>query len=162
MNLSKEISENIKTVEVAPEYIKKTLKFDDSDVLHINIKYPDVKILPAVLYQKPEKRINNFYDSVIKNFLSFCEKRLYKSAAAEFISYKNNPDSDIDFKPFGAVMTFEAAYNKQDFLRIYLDVSIYAGKNRENRAKKSHVWKISDGTLIPPKKFDKIINQPNN
>jgi len=155
--------ENIKTVTVAPEYIKKTLKFNGSEILQINVKYPDVKIMPNVLYQKTEKKINDFYGIFVKNFINFCEKRLYKNAAAEFLTFKNNADNDNNdnnrFKPFGAVTNFEVAYNKQDFLRIYLDVSIYAGNGRKNKAKKSHVWKLSDGTLIPFKKFEKIIKQ---
>jgi len=168
--------DNIKTVTAAPEYIKKTLTFNDSVVLQINIKYPDIKILPSVLYDKTEKKINGFYDASVKNFINFCEKKLYKSAAAEYWAYKNTKnaerteekdeteeteikENDYIFKPFGAVVTFEVAYNKEDFLCIYLDMNIYAGKGRGNSVRKAHIWKISSGELLAPARFIKFTRQ---
>ena len=93
----------IKTIEVSPEYIKKTLQFKDSTVLQINLKYPDIKIMPSGLYKKAGKKINNFYLAAVKNFLNFCEKELYKSAAFEFAAQENTNNINIieDFKPFG-------------------------------------------------------------
>ncbi|MCL1858664.1 MAG: DUF3298 and DUF4163 domain-containing protein [Oscillospiraceae bacterium] len=156
--------ENIKTVTVAPEYIKKTLKFKDADVLQINIKYPDIKILPSVLYQKSENKINNFYGAVIKNFINFCEKKLYKNAAVEFTAYKNNSDNNYNnkFKPFGAVITFEITYNKQDLLGIYLDINIYVGKGRGNTVRKTHIWKLDGGELLSPERFIKFTRPVKN
>ena len=149
--------ENIKTVTVEPEYIKKTLKFSDFEILQINVKYPNIKILPNVLYQKIEKRINDFYGTFVKNFINFCEKRLYKNAAAEFLAYKNNAGNDNNiFKPFGAVVTFEVAYNKHDFLCIYLDINIYAGKGRGNTVRKAHIWNLNSGELLSPGRFIKL------
>ena len=150
--------ENIKTVTVAPEYIKKTLKYNDSEVLHINVKYPDIKILPAVLYHKTEKKINDFYNAIIKNFISYCERKLYRHAAAAFLAYKNNVDNGDIFKPFGAVITFDVTYNKNDFLCICLDINIYAGKGRGNSVRKTHAWRLSDGCILPPGKMRKIMN----
>jgi len=124
-------------------YIKKTLKFNDCDVLRINVKYPDVKILPSVLYQKAEKRINDFYLAAVNNFMSFCEKRLYKIAAAEFSA------NEFEFKPFGAVITYEVTQNQnqEDFLRVNLDANIFAEKNRVNSVKKSQIWEFNGGNV---------------
>ena len=161
--------ENIKTVTVAPEYIKKTLKFNDSEVLQINVKYPGIKILPAVLYHKTEKKINDFYNAVIRNFINFCEKKLYRNSAAEFIEYKNNAGNEINninniysnnkFRPFGAVITFDVTYNKNDFMCICLDISIYAGKGRGNTARKAHIWNLNTGELLSPERFIKFNRQ---
>ena len=134
--------ENIKTITVTPEYIKKTLKFNDSEVLQINIKYPDIKINTA---DKFEKKINNFYSSIVKSFIKYCEKILYKNAA-----YQKDSDG---FKPFGAVITFETAYNGRDCLCIYLDINIYAGKGRGNAVRKAHIWEYKGGGLVNPKKM---------
>ena len=125
----------ITTTAVTPEYVKKTLKFNGSDVVRINFKYPSVKAI---------EKINDFYAHVVKNFMKFCENNLYKSAAVEFTANENN-----GFKPFGAVMSFETEYNKQDCLCIHLDIDIYAGEGCRNAARKSHVWDLSNGDLIP-------------
>jgi len=141
-------NEIIKTVTIKPEYIKKTLKFNDSEVLQINIKYPDIKIIPAGKFNKAEKRINNFYGYMIKRFIQYCEKVLYKHAA-----YQKDKE---DFKPFGAVMTFETTYNKQDYLCIYLDISIFSGKGRGNAARKAHIWACKGGELVIPERLIKL------
>ena len=145
---------NTKIVTVTPEYIKKTLEFDNSNVLQINVKCPVVKITPSVDYKKAMKKINNFYDAAIKNFINYCETRLYKNAAAQFLA--NKTDEGKSFKPFGAVITFEVAYNKQDFLCIYLDINIYAGKGRGNSVRKAQIWRIDNGELLAPDKFIKF------
>jgi len=150
-------TENIhtKTVEVTLEYIKKPLKFNESNVLQINIKYPDVKILSSGGdFVKAEKKINIFYDAIIKSFTEYCEKRLYKNAAAEFMAKK--ADETEVFKPFGAVMTFDVTYNKQDLLCVYLDINIYSGKGRGNIARKSQIWKTDKGELLSPEHFIKF------
>ena len=136
---------------IPPEYIKKTLRFKDSDVLHINIKYPDIKIMPSVLYKKAGVKINGFYLSAVKKFVNFCEKKLYKSAALDSVSLAEN------FKPFGAVVTYEVAYNQQDYLCVYLDINIYSGKGRGNNIRKAHIWKLSEKSieLLPPGKHIK-------
>ena len=113
--------------------------------MQINIKYPGVKILPAGKFNKAENKINGFYDSIVKNFIKYCEKILYKTAA-----YQKNADG---FKPFGAVMTFETTYNNQDFLCVYLDINIYAGKGRGNIIRKAQIWNLTSGELYSPKRI---------
>jgi len=143
--------ENTKTVSVTPEYIKKTLRFDDSDVLHINVKFPDIKILPIDGHNKKNaKKINDFYHSAVKIFMRFCEKNLYKNAAVEFMTHKNNngDDNNIQFKPFGAVITFEVTENQQDLLQIYLDINIFAGKGQVISIRKSHVWQFNGAEVF--------------
>ena len=143
-------NENIKKIAVSPEYIKKTLKFEDSQVLHINIKYPDIKISPADCDKHAGKKINDFYSFIIKSFINYCEKVLYKQAAYQ---YHKNIEG---FKPFGAVMTFETAYNRQDYLCIYLDISIYAGKGRGNTKRTAQIWACKGGELVAPERFIKF------
>ena len=140
--------DNIK-VEVTEQYIKKTMKFKDAAVLQINIKFPNIKNRTDI---KIGKRINDFYNSVAKNFSKSCEKILYKSASAEFL---NKAETD-GFKPFGAVMTFDAVYNARDILCIYLDTNIYSGKGRGNIVRAAHIWDTTSGELLPPGRFIKF------
>ena len=148
-------NEDLKTITAAvtPEYIKKTLKFNGSEVVRINLKYPGIKISPAGNFNKSEKKINNYYDLTIRSFIKYCEKILYKNAAPAFAAHQK---SGGGFKPFGAVITFETAYNRQDFLSIYLDINIYFGKGRGNAIRKAQIWKIDDGELLPPERFIKF------
>ena len=55
----------------------------------------------------------------------------------------------------GAVITFETAYNNQDYLCIYLDINIYSGKGRGKIVRKAHIWKLdkNNAELISPEKF---------
>lgn len=192
--------------EISPEYIKKTLKFKETDVLQINIKYPflSVKSNPAA-----EKKINAFYTSTVRSFMGFCEKNLYKSAAAELLISQNaqniqniqnnqnnqdnqdNYDADngyngyngyndynateskiytdyknyTEFKPFGAVISFETPYislpqtgetyrhnHENGFLCVYLDINIYSGKGRGNIMRKVQIWNLTDGELYSPQR----------
>ena len=153
----------VEKAEVLPAYIKKTLKFKEENVLQINIKYPEIKISPADFYKKSAKKINNFYVSAVKNFEKYCEKILYKSAAFEFAAKKasdpdglNDPEESSSFKPFGAVVTYEVAYNKHDFLCVYFDINIYFGKGRGNTIRKAQVWKLNGGELMSSGKFIKF------
>jgi len=141
-----------RAVEIAPEYIKKILKFNESNVLQINAKYPVIKIKPSSIYKKAEKKFNGFYQSIAKNFADFCEKELYKSTAFSSAAHEKNLENDDytgEFKPFGAVVTFETAYNKRDFLCIYIDVNIYSGKGRGNTVRKAHIWKFVKNNIMP-------------
>ena len=149
-------NKNIKTAAVITEYIKKTLKFNDSEVLQINIKYPEIKIIAD---NKTEKKINDFYSSAIQNFINYCEKILYKNAALEFSKRKKAGE---EFRPFGAVVTFETTYNKHDFLCVCLDINIYAGKGRGNAVRKAHIWSCKGGELVRPEKFIKFTRPTKN
>jgi hypothetical protein len=86
--------------------------------------------------------------------MKYCEKILYKNAVIQFNSQKN--DSNDKFKPFGAVITFETTYNRQDYLCIYLDINIYAGKGRGNAVRKTHIWEYTGGVLAIPERFIKF------
>jgi len=97
---------------------------------------------------RSEKKINGFYDSIVVKFIQYCENFLYKQAV-----YQKDRDG---FKPFGAVITYETAYNRQDYLCIYFDISIYAGKGRRNTVRKTHIWACKSGELVNP---EKIINE---
>ena len=134
-------------VNIFPEYIKKTLKFKESDVLQVNIKYPvfAVKSNPV-----SEKKINTFYHSAVNSFVRYCEKNLYKSASAEH-------EISTQHKPFGAVVTFEIPYcnRNRGVLCVYLDINIYSGKGRGNITRKSQIWDIATGELYSP---GRIIN----
>ena len=132
---------NNDSIEVVPKQIKKTMKFKDSDVLHINIKYPEIKSNNKV---KKIKKINDFYDAAAKKFIRLCEKKLYGRASSAITA-------DEEFKPFGAVMAFEKkhdGHNDPDILRIYLDIYIFTGKGRGNTIRKAQSWRLSDGDLI--------------
>jgi len=137
---------------ITPEYIKKTLQFKDSDVLHINITYPAFSVKSN---KKTEKKINGFYNSIIRSFTNFCEKDLYKSAVREFLlsQHSQNNQDYREFKPFGAVIHFEIVYNRQGFVYVYLDINIYGGKGRGNVTRKTQIWDLATGELYPPKRI---------
>ena len=149
----KTTDDKIITVSVTPEYIKKNLKFNDTNILQINIKYPVIKISPSEIHKKTVKKINEFYETAVKYFTNFCETKLYKNAAVEMMA-----DSDNNFKPFGAVMSYDVVYNKQDFLCVYLDINIYAGEGRKNAIRKMHTWELGNGELLTSNKAKKFLS----
>lgn len=147
------------TTEIIPEYIKKTMKYDNIDVLQINIKYPQVKLKSDIKHshEKAEKRINKFYDDTAQYFIRFAEKVLYKNAVSEYLNIARTQDKEVinyqHFKPFGAVLNFEVTYNKNNFLCIYFDANIYSGKGRGNISRKAHIWDLSAGVIVPSFRF---------
>ena len=148
---------NFTEAAITAEYVKKTLKFKESNVLQINAKYPNfsLKSNSSKSNKKVEKNINAFYNSAVNKFIIYCEKSLYKSAAEEFLLCQNTQENQEykEFKSFGAVITFECVYNKQGFSCVYLDINIYSGKGRGNIIRKAHIWNLSNGELYSPGKF---------
>lgn len=154
-------------VEVNPECIKRTIKYDEADVLQINIRYPCVKLKAiknheAVVslknLEKIEKKINKFYDGIVRNFMKYSEGILFKNAANEYIIKKTkNSDDDAEyskpFRAFGAVMNYEVTYNRGSFLCIYFDANIYTGRGRGRITRMAHIWELPAGTLTPSKRF---------
>lgn len=149
---------------VTPECIRKTMKYDEVDVLHINISYPKLK--PAkqaatarenISYAKTEKKINKFYDSIVKSFVKYSEGILFRSAANEYLIKSKRAEHGTEyvepFKAFGAVLNFEVTYNRGNLLCIYLDANVYTGKGRGGISRTAHIWDCSRGALVPAKRF---------
>jgi len=172
-NFENKENENFIKAEITREYIKKTLKFREADVLQINIKYPVFSVASksntmTAITAMITKKINDFYDSAVRSFMNFCEKKLYKSAAMEFLLSRNAGDYQ-EFKPFGAVITFETPYTteyteqnsvcsvcavcRNGFLCVCLDINIYSGKGRGNVIRKTQIWNLTNGELYSPKRI---------
>ena len=158
------INTNICTAEIIPECIKKTMKYNEADILQINIKYPQIRLKAYTnqIHEKSLKRINKFYDSISKYFMKFSERVLYKYAVSEYLDITKTVGKDSNeyakihsqpFKQFGAVLNFEVTYNKNNFLCIYFDANIYSGKGRGNITRKAHIWDLSHGMIIPSNRF---------
>lgn len=110
----------------------KVLTFKEREVLSININYP-----------KPGgKKTDKFYAQTAKSFLNFCERRLYKHAAEQFLLLGE------DFEVFSAGMNF-AIKRIEDgagapLIKIYIDTEINGEQQRM-----AHTWNLS-GELIKP------------
>jgi len=99
---------------------------------------------------KGAHKLNGFYAATAENFLRYCEKDLYKSAARK---HSSNEDCG-DFRAFGAVMNFAASHDAPGFLLVCLDIKIYAGGDniRGNSVRLTHIWRADGGE---PELFDK-------
>ena len=103
-------------------YMQKNLTFRGNDVLNIEINY----------CMSDDKKTNKFCSEVSRAFLNFCEKRLYKSAAENFL-LTGQSDEKI-FEIFTAKMDFTAEYGdfgKQSNTKVRLDIDINGEKRHK-------------------------------
>ena len=130
------------------------MRYNDVDVLQLNIKYPQIKLKlnAEQVHEKAAKRINGFYENTAEHFMKFSERVLYKDAVSEYLTKNKYKQAEV-FKPFGAVLSFEVTYNRNNFLCIYFDANIYTGKGRGNISRKSHIWDLREGVAVPPSGF---------
>ena len=113
--------------------LKKILKHKDTPILNYNIKYPKftVKTNP-----KTEKMLNKFYFGIIKYYISFLEKTVYKKALDKYL--KSNEENK--FRPFNAIVNYNITYPKENFISIYTEFTLYTGVGNGIAVKKSQTW----------------------
>lgn len=132
---------------------RETMRSGESDVLHINLRYPEFSGAVSVKFLK---RLNGFYSGMIKNFLQYCKRTLFRQAV--FAYEKSKKDIEIEpapekFKPFGAVVTYELTYNRGNLCCICIDFNIYAGKGRGKLARQVTIWDTRKRILLSPSSF---------
>ena len=109
--------------------MQKVMLFKDCEVLKINIS--DIEV---------NKKIDKFYAGITKSFLNYCEKKLYKKAAEQFLICGAG-----EFKIFSASLNHEIKY-VNEMIKIYLDINI----NGENK-RKVYTWTVNGELIKPPK-----------
>ena len=130
----------MQNLEYTSKNINKILSFKEHEILNININYPEFNL-------KSGKNINKFYAGLAKSFVSFCEKKLYKKAAENYL--RVGADDPVRPQIFTVEMNFKIN-NEQESIRIYLDININGEKTR-----KVHIWNPNSSELIKPAKAKK-------
>ena len=106
--------------------MQKILTFRDNDILSIEINYQPLD----------DKKINEFYEEVACAFLKYCKRRLYKSAAENFLLSEQSDEKA--FEIFTTKIDFTAEYealdklnNKLPNIKIHLDININGEKRHK-------------------------------
>jgi len=126
--------------EYTSEHIKKVLTFKGHEILNININYPRFNL-------KSAKKLNKFYSVLAKSFINFCEKKLYRKAAENFLQSAQEDGSAHEI--FTVEMNFKIN-NEHENIRIYLEININGEKTR-----RVHIWNPKSSDLIKPAEVKK-------
>ena len=112
--------------------MQKILTFREQDVLNIEINYPSCHSTN----ESNDKKADEFYAEVTRAFLKFCERKLYKNAAENFLLLEQSDEKT--FEIFTAKMDFNIEYSYSDELpdrplntKIHLDVDINGEKRHK-------------------------------
>ncbi|MBR5309285.1 MAG: hypothetical protein IKU43_10955 [Clostridia bacterium] len=125
--------------------IRKSIDVNGKRAIEINLEYPQIKTT-----EKAESTFNDFYSSLVRNYMSFCEKKLIKTAEARM-------RSDDSFRPFGEIMKCIVSYEDNFCISVILDITHYDGYFRKMR-RISQVWSKKDGIILPSKYLIKKYN----
>lgn len=91
------------------------------------------------------EKANAFYESLVRNFGVFCEKKLKKRAL------KRPPDAQS--APYGAVMKAKVTYVSEEYVSVIVDTFLFDGVRRGGTVRVSQVWNRADAFLESADRF---------
>ncbi len=122
--------------------ISENLKHKDTDVLYINISYPQIDIA-----SKSEKKFNLFYSMQALEYRAFAVNKLYPLA-------KNMLDNKEDFLKLGASITNTVTFENKYFISVLSVITFFDGKNTVS-TQRTAVWDRENGFIL---KFKDLYN----
>lgn len=122
--------------------INRKFKYENIDILTLNIKYPIVNI-----YNNPraERRINNQIRMHVNNYLRYVSTTLYNQAIN---TYMDSLENNFPFHSYEAYMEYTITYNDNCFLSLYTDIYEYTGGAHGNTIRTSNTWELCTGENI--------------
>ncbi len=119
-----------------------TLKYDNIEILTLNIKYPIINIS---YNPRAEENINNQISMQVNEYIEYASDTLYNHAINTYTdSLKNN----FPFHSYEAYMVYTITYNDNCFLSLYTDKYEYTGGAHGNTIRTSNTWELCTGQNI--------------
>ena len=122
--------------------INRILKYNNINMLTLNIKYPIVNI-----HNNPhaERKINNQIRMQVNEYIRYVTTTLYNEAINTYTdSLKNN----FPFHGYEAYMEYTITYNDNCFLSLFTDKYEFTGGAHGNTIRTSNTWELCTGEHI--------------
>lgn len=119
-----------------------TLKYDNIEILTLNIKYPIININNS---PRAEENINNQISVQVNEYIEYASNTLYNQAMN---TYANSLKNNFPFHSYEAYMVYTITYNYNCFLSLYTDNYEYTGGAHGNTIRTSNTWELCTGQNI--------------
>jgi hypothetical protein len=123
--------------EILKKEIKNSVPNGEGEFVKYSIAYPEINGKDGF-----SKVFCGFYSLLAKRFEEFAKTKLYKEA----MRYKTL--SDVEFKPFGAVLKFVCSYNKGNVISIVMDAFVSMGGDKKESKRLSQNWDCQTGRML--------------
>ncbi len=122
--------------EIINNEIKDVVEKEGFEYVKYNISYPT---FADEKHKEFAKKFNCFYATLGERFSDFAKTTLLKKAQKE---------KSESFDPFGAVMRYICAYNKNGVISIVTDLSVFSGGDGVETKRLSQNWHIDKNRLL--------------
>lgn len=128
---------NIGPFNIKTNRIRKSISEKECTVLEINLEYPEITPDNTDF----SNTFNSFYNSIAKNYLEFCEKKIIKKIC-------RNKTANTSGKAFGEIMKFFITRNCDKYLSVVTEISHFNGYFTE-KTRFSCVWEKTSSRIMP-------------
>ena len=136
------IDQPCEKAEITMREIKKAYTYKDTNVLTLEIVYPEISLAGP---SRAQQRINRSFRMQVLRFYHHAERSLYPSSVRE---YRDALENGFPFRPYDAVMHYAVTLNRDCHLSDYYDAYEYTGGAHGNTLRASDAFFLQNGRRL--------------
>lgn len=123
--------------------IKRTFSYDNTTVLTLSARYPQVTLR---FNPTAQKSIDRQIQAQVNAFYHDASNDLYRQAVADYQEAQKN---GYPFRSYEAMLQYTITYNRHCHLSLYRDQYEYTGGAHGNTRRASDTWSLRSGHTVP-------------
>lgn len=127
------------SAEITFREIRREFSYRGNVMLTLSVRYPEISLSGSL---QAQARINSRFRVQASDFTRYAAGTLYRQAVRE---YRSAQEHGYPFRPYDAVMDYEATFNQDCYLSAYHDRYEFTGGAHGNTVRASDTFSLVSG-----------------